>query len=116
VNNPDRVDELVAELTLGEKCAMVSGSDAWSIPGCERLGIPAWRVSDGPVGVRGRAMIPSLLLPSPSAMAATWDMDLLEALGRALGHECVDRCRPAARTDGEPAPLSPSRSSLRIVQ
>jgi beta-glucosidase len=80
VNNPDRVDELVAELTLGEKCAMVSGSDAWSIPGCERLGIPAWRVSDGPVGVRGRAMIPSLLLPSPSAMAATSDVDLVEAL------------------------------------
>jgi beta-glucosidase len=85
-------DDLVAQLTLEEKCRMLSGHDEWLVPGCERLGIPGWRVSDGPVGVRGREPNGSgLLLPGPSAMAATWDVALVEALGAALGAECVDK-------------------------
>jgi beta-glucosidase len=85
------VEKLLSELTEKEKCAMVSGTDIWAIPGCDRLGIPGWRVSDGPVGVRGRNSIPGLVLPGPSAMAATWNPALIEAAGRALGQECVDR-------------------------
>src|ERR1700729_2508917 len=87
----DQIEELLCQLTDHEKCAMVCGSDVWSIPGCDRLGIPGWRVSDGPVGVRGRDSIPGLVLPGPSAMAATWDVALVEAAGRALGQECIDR-------------------------
>jgi beta-glucosidase len=85
------IDELLGQLTLDEKCAMVHGADAWSIRGCERLGIPDWRVSDGPVGVRGRAMIPGLVLPGPSAIAASWDVNLVEEIGAALGDEAIDR-------------------------
>src|SRR3954453_16258175 len=85
------INELVNELTLSEKCRMVVGEDLWLVRGCERLGIPDWRVSDGPVGVRGRADTNGLTLPGPSAMAATWDVDLVEQLGAALGAECVDR-------------------------
>src|SRR4051812_43663112 len=70
---------------------MVAGADLWSVSGCDRLGIPGWRVSDGPVGVRGRAASKALTLPSPSAMAATWDVQLVEQLGAALGAECADR-------------------------
>jgi len=85
------VEGLLAELTLEEKCAMVAGADLWSVPGCERLGIPAWRVSDGPVGVRGRGTVPGVVLPCPTAMGATWDPELVEELGAALGEECLDR-------------------------
>lgn len=85
------VEGLLDELTLDEKCAMVAGADLWSVPGCERLGIPGWRVSDGPVGVRGRNTVPGLVLPCPTAMGATWDPELVGALGAALGEECLDR-------------------------
>ncbi len=86
-----RVAELVAQMTLTEKCLMVQGKDAWILPGCERLGIPEWCVSDGPVGVRGRAQGPGLVIPGPSALAATWNPRLVEKLGEALGTEAGDR-------------------------
>lgn len=85
------VKALVGDLTLEEKCLMVSGEGAWIIPGCERLGIPDWCVSDGPVGVRGRAMGPGLVMPGPSAIAATWNPALVHELGQALGTEASDR-------------------------
>lgn len=86
-----RVDELLEQLTLAEKCDMLVGLTAWTVPGCERLGIPEWAVSDGPVGVRGRAMGPGLLVPGPSALAATWDVALIREVGVALGQEADDK-------------------------
>ena len=59
------VDDLVSQLTLAEKCAMVAGEGPWIVPGCERLGIPDWCVSDGPVGARGRGLGPGLVVPGP---------------------------------------------------
>ena len=85
------VDDLVAQLTLAEKCAMVVGEGPWIIPGCERLGVPDWCVSDGPVGARGRGLGPGLVVPGPSALSATWDPALVERVGEALGTECNDR-------------------------
>ena len=85
------VDALAAQMTLEEKCRMVSGEGPWIVPGCERLGIPDWCVSDGPVGVRGRQMGPGLVVPGPSALAATWDPGLVTEIGQALGTECTDR-------------------------
>ncbi|MFN2537541.1 MAG: glycoside hydrolase family 3 protein [Mycobacteriales bacterium] len=88
----EEVERLIGELTLTEKCTMLSGADIWRVPGCPRLGIPSWRTSDGPVGVRGREMtLPGLVIPGPSAIAATWDTTLVEQLGDALGEEAVDR-------------------------
>ena len=70
---------------------MVVGEGPWIIPGCERLGIPDWCVSDGPVGVRGRNMGPGLVVPGPSAIAATWNPALAHELGQALATEAADR-------------------------
>jgi len=89
--NSRTVDALVEELTLDERCAMVAGDGPWIIPGCARLGIPDWCVSDGPVGARGRSLGPGLVVPGPSALAATWDVELVEQVGAALGTECRDR-------------------------
>jgi beta-glucosidase len=85
------VAALLAELTLDEKCLMVAGDGPWIVPGCARLDIPDWCVSDGPVGARGRGMGPGLVVPGPSALAATWNVDLVEQVGVALGVECHDR-------------------------
>ena len=65
--------------------------------GCERLGIPEWTLSDGPMGVRGRGigmgvkMAKGLMMPAPVAMAASWDVELLAESGTAIGTEASDR-------------------------
>jgi len=90
-SSPHIAADLVAQMTLEEKCTMVSGDGAWIVKGCERLGIPEWCLSDGPVGARGRAMGPGLVVLGPSAIAATWDPALVEEIGVALGIEGNDR-------------------------
>jgi len=90
-SNADIAAELVAQMTLEEKCTMVAGDGAWTVKGCERLGIPEWCLSDGPVGARGRAMGPGLVVLGPSAISATWDPALVEEIGVALGIEGNDR-------------------------
>jgi K+/H+ antiporter YhaU regulatory subunit KhtT len=84
-------EDLVAAMTLEEKCTLLSGANAWTIPGCERLGISSWTVSDGPIGVRGRGRSPALCLPSSTAWAATWDVDLVAEMGAAVAREAKDR-------------------------
>ncbi|MEZ5245014.1 MAG: glycoside hydrolase family 3 C-terminal domain-containing protein [Acidimicrobiales bacterium] len=87
----DEVNHLVSQMTLEEKCTMVRGDSAWVVQGCERLGIPDWTLSDGPVGARGRGTGPGLVVPGPSAISATWDTALVEEVGVALGVEGNDR-------------------------
>ena len=76
---------------------MLHGRGIWEVAGCERLGIPEWTLSDGPMGVRGRGigmaaeMAKGLMMPAPIAMAASWDTDLLAESGTAIGLEAQDR-------------------------
>ena len=81
------VAELVDALTLEEKVILLCGLDAWTIGGCDRLGIPSWTVSDGPVGIRGRGMTPTACFPSASAVAATFDTVAARDLGRGIAEE-----------------------------
>ena len=80
---------LVDELTLAEQVALLAGVDFWHTAGVERLGIPALRVSDGPVGARGTRFDgpASLDVPCSTALAATWDPTLVERIGEVLGRE-----------------------------
>ena len=89
--NPASIPALMAELTLAEKCRLVVGKGSWIVNGCARLGLPEWTTSDGPVGVRGRRSGPGLVVPGPSALAATWNLDLVGEIGAAIGTECLDR-------------------------
>ena len=51
-HSENQIKELVSQLTLEEKCSMLSGSDFWHTKAVERLGIPSIMVSDGPQGLR----------------------------------------------------------------
>lgn len=51
----EQIPELLAQLTLEEKCSLLSGSDFWRTQPVERLGIPALMVSDSPHGLRKQA-------------------------------------------------------------
>ena len=93
------VPNLVQQLTLEEKASLCSGADFWHTETIERLGIPAAMVSDGPHGIRKQEnltdhmgvaeSIKAIGFPTASAMACSFDKDLLYQVGTALGEECV---------------------------
>ncbi|MCD4738828.1 MAG: glycoside hydrolase family 3 C-terminal domain-containing protein [Anaerolineae bacterium] len=89
------LERLVAQLTLAEKAALCTGANAWQTVAVERLGIPAITVSDGPHGVRrvvdleSNESLPATCFPTASALAASWDVELLQQLGHALAEECL---------------------------
>lgn len=77
-------------MTLDEKVRMLAGSDGWHVPGVERLGVPPLKVSDGPVGARGRQIVGgprSACFPCGTALAATWDVSIIGRVGEALADE-----------------------------
>lgn len=89
-----RATDLVKQMTLEEKASFCSGQDFWTTRAIERLGIPSIWLSDGPHGLRkperglmmGKAT-PATCFPTASAMASSWDVDLLERCGRAIALE-----------------------------
>jgi beta-glucosidase len=88
--NTDRIDELVASLTIEEKVAVLTGRDFWATVPLERIGLRSVVLSDGPIGVRGETWDdrdPSLCLPSPTALASSWSRDIAERFGVVLAGE-----------------------------
>lgn len=93
------VKKLVNELTLEEKASLCSGADFWHTKAIDRLNIPAAMVSDGPHGIRKQESladhmgvaesIKAIGFPTASAMACSFDRDLLHKVGDTLGEECV---------------------------
>ena len=90
--------ELVQQMTLEEKCSMLSGVDFWHTQPVERLGIPAVMVSDGPHGLRKQdhqgdhlginESIPAVCFPAACATAASFDRALVRRIGEAMGDQC----------------------------
>ncbi|MGO8955851.1 MAG: beta-glucosidase family protein [Streptosporangiaceae bacterium] len=84
------VQAALDRLDLETKVRILSGQDTWSLPAVPEIGLAPLVMSDGPVGVRGTqwtASDPSVALPSPTALAATWDPALARSAGRLLGQE-----------------------------
>ena len=85
-----QIAQLLAELTVEEKASLLAGADLWYTIPIPRLGIPAFKVTDGPNGARGSegSMAPrSACFPIGTALAATWNPALVEQVGQALGQE-----------------------------
>ncbi|MCH6468774.1 beta-glucosidase [Sinomonas terrae] len=82
--------ERIGCLNLEEKVRLLTGSSFWSIEAEPKAGLRRFVVSDGPVGVRGETWDDrdwSANGPSPTAIAATWDPELVERIGHAMGAE-----------------------------
>jgi len=83
------VNKLIQDLTLREKISLMSGFNSWYTNKIDRLGIPSIKMSDGPNGVRGDSNSgkSSACFPCAISIGSTWDMDLINQLGIALGEE-----------------------------
>src|SRR6185295_20151577 len=87
----------LSELTLEEKASLCLGSDFWHTAAVERLGIPAIMVSDGPHGLRKQpeegdhvaisGSVPATCFPTACALGSSWDPQLVQRVGAALGRE-----------------------------
>jgi beta-glucosidase len=95
-----RMADLLTRMTLEEKATMLSGSGWMESAPIERLGIPAIKMADGPLGVRSWAgssaitnssgnpvKVLTTSFPSGVAMAATWDTELVQREGQAIAQE-----------------------------
>lgn len=86
----DAVEAALGKLDLDTKALLLSGQDMWTLPALPGIGLGSLVMSDGPIGVRGvrwTADDPSVALPSPTALAASWDPDLARRAGRLLAQE-----------------------------
>ena len=98
----------VAALPVEDKVHLLTGADSWRTHGAAALGLRPIVMSDGPAGVRGITKDdrnPSASLPSPSALGATWDSELVRELAAALGAE--------ARAKGVDIVLAPTINLMR---
>ncbi|HEU0291490.1 MAG TPA: glycoside hydrolase family 3 C-terminal domain-containing protein [Anaerolineales bacterium] len=88
------IDDLVSQMTLDEKISMLAGTGLWYSTAVPRLGIPSFRMADGPNGVRGiwSEMSPTAAAtPVGTALGATWNPQLVEKIGNVLGEELKDK-------------------------
>ncbi|MFI6882105.1 beta-glucosidase H [Streptosporangium canum] len=84
------IESLIGRLDLSAKVRLLTGADMWSLPALPEIGLRRLVMSDGPIGVRGEQWScadPSIALPSPTALAATWDVALVRRVGRLLARE-----------------------------
>ncbi|MGD0990114.1 MAG: glycoside hydrolase family 3 C-terminal domain-containing protein [Candidatus Sulfotelmatobacter sp.] len=98
-----RVSDVLSRMTLEEKVSMLSGSGWMESTGVPRLGIPAIKMADGPMGIRlwtgpsaetsaegAVRTFSSTAFPSGIDVAASWDTSLARKEGRVIGEEVAD--------------------------
>ena len=91
---------IVAELSAVEKAKLSSGKNFWHLEGIKRFDIAPIMVTDGPHGLRKQdakadhvglnQSVPATCFPTACALAASWDIELLQEVGVALGEQCVE--------------------------
>lgn len=93
-------EDIIAQLTLEEKCALLQGASSFGTFAIPSLGIPELQFSDGPHGMRHQdpdgsnhlgigGSLPATCFPTAATVAQSWDPSLGERLGVALGEEAA---------------------------
>ncbi len=90
---------VVSKMTLIEKASLLSGEDFWHSRKIDRLGIPSIALADGPHGLRKQASegdhlglvkgVPATCFPTSATIANSWDLELCQEVGEALGKEAT---------------------------
>ena len=88
----------VNDLTLDEKAALTSGTNPWSLGNVAAKGLPNYTITDGPHGLRKaqntesmdvEENVPATCFPPAAGMACSWNPELVERVGEAMGEECI---------------------------
>ncbi len=90
------IGKIIDKMSLADKAKLLSGRDIWSTHPLENHNIPAMYVADGPHGLRKmdsdvaelHGSVPATCFPTASALSATWNIDLIQEVGAAIGKEC----------------------------
>jgi len=97
VTTSSRDDASIGDLTIEDKASLTSGATFWSTKSVEHAGIPSIMLTDGPHGLRKQSQdgdhlgigdsVPATCFPPAVGLGSSWDVELLERVGRALGVE-----------------------------
>jgi beta-glucosidase len=88
-----RAKRLLGDMTLEEKALLLSGDGWWKTHAIERLRIPSICMTDGPHGLRKveggglSTSVPATCFPTASALASSWNTELIRKVGAALAQE-----------------------------
>ena len=92
-------EELIKKMTLEEKASLTSGKNFWETMNIPHLGIDSMFFSDGPHGMRKQMAeadhlglnksIPATCFPTSATLANSFDVELAQKVGHALGEEAV---------------------------
>ena len=92
-------DELIKKMTLEEKASLMSGKNFWETMNIPHLGIKSMFLSDGPHGIRKQAAaadhlglnksLPATCFPTSATIANSFNVELAEKVGKALGEEAL---------------------------
>jgi beta-glucosidase len=83
------IDASIASMTLPERISLLSGASVLGSAPLPRLGIPAFRMGDGPIGAHDPS--PSTAFAAGIALVATWDRDLANRIGTQIGRDSRSR-------------------------
>lgn len=99
MNCSEKTKHVLKLLTIEEKAALLSGKTVWETWDIPRLQIPSVTCSDGPNGVRRQvgkgdhlglnASLAATCFPTTATVANSWDADMAEQIGAALGSEAA---------------------------
>jgi beta-glucosidase len=84
-----RVDSILGKMTLEEKLEIIGGINDLDTRPIPRLGIPSLRMSDATMGVHDYGL--TTAYPAAIALAASWDVDLAQRFGTAMGKDARAR-------------------------
>ncbi|PYV82442.1 MAG: glycoside hydrolase, partial [Acidobacteria bacterium] len=85
-----RVDSILSQMSLEEKIDYIGGT-GFAIRAMPNLHLPAFEMSDGPLGVRSNSRFPSTVYAAGIGLAATWNRDLAERVGEGIGRDARAR-------------------------
>jgi beta-glucosidase len=84
-----QVDAILSKMSLDEKLTIIGGINDFYIQAIPRLGLPALRMSDGPLGVHDYG--PTTAYPAGILLAASWDPELARRVGESMGQDARAR-------------------------
>ena len=88
-DDQQRITAILEQMSLEEKIDYIGGVNRFYIRAIPRLGIPRFKMADGPLGVRNYG--PATAMAAGIALAAAWDAELAERVGVEIARDARAR-------------------------